>query len=127
TLWAFTLEPLEDFPQAFELPSTPEGLRAFNHAFGHFNGALFPEDTSWIVLCTTDRCRATLDRVCSYCPLPHAQIRLPRTTLTIWRTASVPAARLNSAYLVASRVRGDGSSRSVGANGDGSMTEGIPS
>jgi hypothetical protein len=51
--FAVALEALGDFPSAYEVSLTEEGISAFNHRFGHFNFALVADEPSWVVICTT--------------------------------------------------------------------------
>ncbi len=51
---ALMLEDLGNFPRAFAVQTSREGIAAFNWECGHFNVALGGDDALWIIGCTTD-------------------------------------------------------------------------
>lgn len=52
-LYAVVVEPLQEFPGAFAVPPTSEGLQDFDQSLAHFNVVLIPNLLTWIVVFTT--------------------------------------------------------------------------
>jgi hypothetical protein len=53
-VWAVALEPLHNATLVFRIPVSSQGLQEFNRECSHFNYAVFAEDESSLVICTTD-------------------------------------------------------------------------